>query len=75
MFELEKLVVGRLQNILFGLIEWFDTLIMLLKSQMTDVELVPPPLSTCGAKAMSMVDGVAMSIASSKFKEYLLRYS
>ena len=43
MFELEKLVVGRLQNILFGLIEWFDPLIMLLKSQMTDVELVPPP--------------------------------
>ena len=73
MFELEKLVVGRLQNILFGLVGWFDTLIMLLKSQMTDVELVSPP-STCGAKTMDMVDVVAMSIASSKLKEYLLRY-
>lgn len=58
---------------MFGLIECFDTLIMLLKSQMTDVELVPSP-STCGAKMMSMVDVVAMSTANSKLKEYLLRY-
>ena len=71
MFVMKKLVVGSLQDILFGLIELFDKLIMLLNSQMTDVELVLSP--ACGTKAMNMVEIVAMSTSSSKLKGNLLR--